>query len=88
MEERAVKTRESTRTTRPSLRNALATETDPFLVSRYTFYLAQSYRDCGEREKSLANYLKRADLGFWNEEVYVSLLRGGQPYGGAGTSVR
>ncbi|WFP65863.1 glycosyltransferase family 25 protein [Mesorhizobium sp. WSM4904] len=59
------------------LENALATETDPFLISRYTFYLAQSYRDCGEREKALEHYLKRADLGFWNEEVYVSLLEAG-----------
>ena len=31
------------------LERALATETDPFLISRYTFYLAQSYKDCGER---------------------------------------
>ena len=59
------------------LENALATETDPFLISRYTFYLAQSYRDSGEREKSLASYLKRAEQGFWNEEVYVSLLEAG-----------
>ncbi|MFB9983930.1 glycosyltransferase family 25 protein [Mesorhizobium kowhaii] len=59
------------------LENVLATETDPFLISRYTFYLAQSYRDSGEREKSLANYLKRAELGFWDEEVYVSLLEAG-----------
>ncbi|MER9136034.1 glycosyltransferase [Mesorhizobium sp. M0830] len=59
------------------LENALATETDPFLVSRYTFYLAQSYRDSGEPEKSLANYMKRAELGFWDEEVYVSLLEVG-----------
>lgn len=59
------------------LENALATETDPFLVSRYTFYLAQSYRDSGEREKSLANYLRRAELGFWDEEIYVSLLEAG-----------
>ncbi|TPL07075.1 glycosyltransferase [Mesorhizobium sp. B2-4-14] len=59
------------------LENALATETDPFLVSRYTFYLAQSYRDSGEREKSLAKYLERAELGFWGEEVYVSLLEAG-----------
>ena len=29
------------------LEAALTTETDPFLVSRYTFYLAQSYRDGG-----------------------------------------
>src|SRR6185436_20920707 len=59
------------------LERALATETDPFLISRYTFYLAQSYRDCGEREKALSNYLKRAEIGYWSEEVYVSLLEAG-----------
>jgi glycosyltransferase involved in cell wall biosynthesis len=59
------------------LESALATETDPFLISRYTFYLAQSYRDGGEREKSLAHYLKRAELGHWNEEIYVSLFEAG-----------
>lgn len=59
------------------LENVLATETDPFLISRYTFYLAQSYKDCGEREKALGNYLKRAELGFWIEEVYLSLLEAG-----------
>ncbi|MBV8399509.1 MAG: hypothetical protein JOZ17_12325, partial [Acetobacteraceae bacterium] len=53
------------------------TETDPFLVSRYTFYLAQSYRDCGEKEKALENYLKRADLGYWDQEIYISLLEAG-----------
>jgi len=56
---------------------ALATETDPFLISRYTFYLAQSYRDCGERHRALENYLKRAQLGYWDEEIYVSLLEAG-----------
>ena len=59
------------------LERALATETDPFLISRYTFYLAQSYKDCGEKEKALANYMKRAELGFWNEEIYVTLLEAG-----------
>ena len=59
------------------LEHALTTETDPFLISRYTFYLAQSYRDCGEREKALTNYLKRAELGYWDEEVYVSLFEAG-----------
>lgn len=59
------------------LETALATEADPFLISRYTFYLAQSYRDCGEPEKALERYLQRADQGFWNEEVYVSLLEAG-----------
>ena len=47
-----------------ALERALATETDPFLISRYTFYLAQSYRDCGEKGKALQAYLKRAELGF------------------------
>jgi len=56
------------------LENALRTETDPFLISRYTFYLAQSYRDCGQRPQALQAYLRRAQLGYWNEEVFVSLL--------------
>jgi glycosyltransferase involved in cell wall biosynthesis len=59
------------------LERALSTETDPFLVARYAFYLAQSYRDCDEKEKALSNYLKRAELGFWNEEIYVSLFEAG-----------
>ncbi|MCJ2126312.1 glycosyltransferase [Methylobacterium sp. J-077] len=56
------------------LEKALTTEKDPFLISRYTFYLAQSYRDCQERHKAIVNYLKRAELGFWAEEVYISYL--------------
>jgi len=56
------------------LERALATETNPFLIARYRFYLAQSFRDCGERENALQNYLERARLGFWQEEVFVSLL--------------
>jgi tetratricopeptide (TPR) repeat protein len=59
------------------LERTLATETDPFLISRYTFYLAQSWRDCGEREKALDTYLKRATLGYCSEEVYISLLEAG-----------
>ncbi|WP_258051827.1 glycosyltransferase [Mesorhizobium sp. INR15] len=60
-----------------ALENVLKTEADPFLVSRYTFYLAQSYRDCGEREKALEHYLQRTKQGFWNEEIYVSSLEAG-----------
>jgi GR25 family glycosyltransferase involved in LPS biosynthesis/glycosyltransferase involved in cell wall biosynthesis len=59
------------------LEHTLATETDPFLVSRYTFYLAQSYRDCDEKEKALENYLKRAELGYWDQEIYISLFEAG-----------
>jgi glycosyltransferase involved in cell wall biosynthesis len=52
---------------------ALQTETNQFLVARYRFYLAQSYRDCGEFKKSLDNYMERAALGYWQEEVFISL---------------
>ena len=59
------------------LERTLAVETDPFLISRYTFYLAQSYRDCSEKEKALEHYLKRAGLGYWREEIYISLFESG-----------
>jgi glycosyltransferase involved in cell wall biosynthesis len=60
------------------LEGALKEEKDPFLRSRYTFYLAQSWRDCGEREKALASYERRAEMGYWSEEVYISLLQAGR----------
>ena len=56
------------------LENVLRTEADPFLISRYTFYLAQSYRDCGDKEQALQAYLRRSAQGYWDQEVYVSLL--------------
>ena len=60
------------------LEAALLTETDPFLRSRYTFYLAQSYRDCGEKQKAVEAYLRRADLGFWDQEVFCGLYKAAQ----------
>ena len=57
------------------LEAALQTETSPFLISRYRFYLAQSYRDCGEKARALENYLARAELGFWQEEVFIALYQ-------------
>jgi glycosyltransferase involved in cell wall biosynthesis len=60
------------------LEAALETETDPFLIARYRFYLAQSYRDAGDSEKALANYLIRAGLGFWHEEIFISLYGAAQ----------
>ena len=57
------------------LEEALAVENDPFLVSRYSFYLAQSYRDSGLAEKAIEFYLKRSKLGGWQEEVYFSLYQ-------------
>ena len=48
------------------LEAALGTETDPFLVSRYRFYLAQSYRDCGGegRRRWRTTLPGRGDLAF------------------------
>jgi ADP-heptose:LPS heptosyltransferase/glycosyltransferase involved in cell wall biosynthesis len=60
------------------LEQALAAEQDPFLRSRYTFYLAQSWFDSGANEKALAAYLDRATQGYWDEEVFISLYRAGQ----------
>jgi glycosyltransferase involved in cell wall biosynthesis len=53
------------------LERALAGDPDN---TRYTFYLAQSYRDCGELEKSLAIYERRTQMGGFLEEVFCSLL--------------
>lgn len=57
------------------LEQALETETDPFMRARYTFYLAQSYRDSGQKQKAVNTYLERALLGYWQEEIYISLLQ-------------
>jgi len=46
--------------------------------NRYHFYLAQSYRDSHQWDKALDAYLKRADLGGWNEEVFYSLYQAGR----------
>lgn len=55
------------------IETALKDEADPFMISRYTFYLAQSYRDGGEPQLALDGYLKRAEQGFWDQEVYISI---------------
>ena len=57
------------------LEAALAKEADPFLRARYQFYLAQSHLDAGEAEKALVAYEARAELGFWDQEVFISLYR-------------
>ena len=49
-------------------------EIDEGLISRYWFYCAQSYKDAGMYERALVAYQKRAELGGWPEEVYVSLF--------------
>ena len=44
---------------------------------RYQFYLAQSYFDSQQLEKSLVAYERRVELGGWPEEVYYAKLRCG-----------
>lgn len=43
--------------------------------SRHVFYLAESYRDAGEKGKALETYQKRIDMGGWEEEVFWSKLQ-------------
>ncbi len=57
------------------LQHALQTETDPFLIARYTFYLAQSRRDLGDKSNAIVAYLRRAELGYWDQEVFCSLYQ-------------
>ena len=40
--------------------------------SRYTFYLANSYRDSGQYENAIEQYKKRVDQGGWIEETWSS----------------
>lgn len=42
---------------------------------RYMFYLAESYRDAGEKGKALEWYQKRIKVGGWEEEIYWSKLQ-------------
>ncbi|MBI2743554.1 MAG: glycosyltransferase [Chlamydiales bacterium] len=43
--------------------------------SRYAFYLAESYRDAGEKGKALECYQKRVNMGGWEEEIFWSKLQ-------------
>lgn len=54
------------------LENAL--KEDP-TNTRYTFYLAQSYRDAGDYEKSIEYYKKRIEMGGWDQEMFWSMLQ-------------
>ena len=54
------------------LENAIVDEPDN---TRYQFYLAQSYFDSQQWEKSEVAYKKRAEMGGWAEEVYYALYR-------------
>jgi len=45
---------------------------------RYVFYLAQSYRDARDPELALQNYMRRAEMGGWEQEVWYSLYQAAQ----------
>jgi hypothetical protein len=42
---------------------------------RHWFYLGQSYADAGLADEAIAAYERRVELGGWEEETYVALLR-------------
>lgn len=43
--------------------------------TRYAFYLAESYRDAGEKGKALEWYQKRVNMGGWDEEIFWAKLQ-------------
>jgi len=47
---------------------------------RYTFYLANSLKDSGEKEEAIATYKKRIEIGGWIEEVWYSYYSMGRCY--------
>lgn len=70
--------------------SALTDETNPNYDpenARYHFYLAQSYFDAGEFQKSIEWYEKRAKMGGWEEEVFYSLYRIGVATAAVGGNV-
>ena len=42
--------------------------------ARYTYYLAQSYRDAGQLERAAQTYARRFEQGGWDEECWSALL--------------
>jgi len=43
--------------------------------TRNQFYLAQSYKDAELYKEAIEAYQKRVDMGGWDQEVYISLLK-------------
>lgn len=53
---------------------------DPTLATRYAFYCAQSYKDCGRTDNSIQWYLKCLELNGWTQEKYYATLMLGNMY--------
>jgi tetratricopeptide (TPR) repeat protein len=47
---------------------------------RYTFYLANSYKDAYQLDNAIKTYKKRIDLGGWHEEIWYSYYNMGKCY--------
>ncbi len=56
---------------------ALEAETDPEAIRRYTYYIAQGYRDGGELAKARDVYLERTTLGGAQDEIAMSYFYAG-----------
>lgn len=54
---------------------------------RYTFYLANSYRDHGDNELAIDYYKKRIEIGGWHEEVWHSYYSIGKCYKAKGDAI-
>ena len=54
---------------------------------RYTFYLANSYRDHGDNDAAIKYYKKRIEIGGWYEEVWHSYYSIGKCYRAKGDMV-
>ena len=53
---------------------------EPENATRYYFYLANSYMNCGQYENAIENYKKRIECGGWVQEVWYSSFNIGQCY--------
>ena len=53
---------------------------DIHLISRYTFYCAQSFYDSNNYNESLIYYKKVLELNTWDQEKYISALQIGDIY--------
>ncbi|HKY94382.1 MAG TPA: PqqD family peptide modification chaperone, partial [Kiloniellales bacterium] len=56
------------------LATAAARETDPFMRSRYVLYEARCHESAGNIDAAIDAYRRRAKLGHWKEEVFISLV--------------
>jgi tetratricopeptide (TPR) repeat protein len=54
---------------------------------RYTFYLANSYRDSGQQQNAIDTYKKRIEIGGWFDEVWHSYYSIGKCYKNMGDMV-